>query len=71
MKTRLANSVDPDETAHGEPFHLGLHCFQKNIFVYNLKGLREIDTLSRETTVKSANLSPYYTVVQFIISDQL
>ena len=25
-KTILANSVDPDETAHNEPSHQDLHC---------------------------------------------
>ena len=28
-KNRMANSVDPDETAHYEPSHQDLHCLQK------------------------------------------
>ena len=29
---RLANSVDPDETAHYEPSHLDLHCLHWYLF---------------------------------------
>ena len=29
IQNRITNSVDPDETAHDEPSHLDLHCFQK------------------------------------------
>ena len=28
-KKRMANSVDPDETAHNGPSHLDLHCLQR------------------------------------------
>ena len=28
-KTRMANSVHPDETALSEPSHLDLHCLQR------------------------------------------
>ena len=28
----MANSVDPDETAHYEPSHLDLHCLQKYLY---------------------------------------
>ena len=27
----MANRVDPDEMAHYDPFHLDLHCLQKNL----------------------------------------
>ena len=37
---RIANSVDPDETAHNEPFHLEQHCLHKFLFCSaGLKGL--------------------------------
>ena len=29
IKTRMANSVDPDEMAHNEPSHLDLHSLQR------------------------------------------
>ena len=29
----MSNSVDPDETAHDEPSHLGLYCLQKPIII--------------------------------------
>ena len=29
----MSNSVDPDETAHFEPFHLDLRCVQKPIII--------------------------------------
>ena len=29
----MSNSVDPDETAHDEPFRLGLCCLQKPIII--------------------------------------
>ena len=29
---KLANSVDPDETAHYEPSHLDLHCLHKYLY---------------------------------------
>ena len=28
----MANSIDPDETAHYEPSHLDLHCLQRYWF---------------------------------------
>ena len=28
-QNRMANRVDPDETAHDEPSHQDLHCLQK------------------------------------------
>ena len=37
---RMANSVDPDETACNEPSHLNLHCLHRYLFWYvRLKGL--------------------------------
>ena len=39
-QNKVANNVDPDETAHYEPSHLDLHCLQNNIFwSAGLKGL--------------------------------
>ena len=32
IKNRMANSVDPDETAHFEPSHLDLHCLHRHLF---------------------------------------
>ena len=32
INNRMANSVDPDETAHYEPSHLGLHCLQRYLY---------------------------------------
>ena len=29
----MSNNTDPDETAHYEPSHLDLHCFQKPIVI--------------------------------------
>ena len=29
---KMANSEDPDETAHNEPSHQDLHCLQKHLF---------------------------------------
>ena len=28
-----ANSLDPDEISHFAPFHMGLHCSPKNLFL--------------------------------------
>ena len=39
---RIANSVDPDETARYEPSHLDLHCLQRYLYwSAGLKGLNE------------------------------
>ena len=39
----MANSVDPDETAHYEPSHLDLHCLQKYLSWSNgLTGLTQL-----------------------------
>ena len=32
VKTRLGNTVDPDEMVHYEPSHLDLHCLQNICF---------------------------------------
>ena len=34
MNTRVAHSVDPDETARHEPSHLDLHCLQRYLYVF-------------------------------------
>ena len=31
-KNRMANGVDPDEMAHYEPSHPGLHCWQRYLY---------------------------------------
>ena len=31
MNNYMANSEDPDETAHNEPSHQDLHCLQNNL----------------------------------------
>ena len=37
-QNRMANSVDPDEMAHYEPFHLDLHCSIR--YLYKSAGLK-------------------------------
>ena len=32
IKDRMSSSVDPDEMAHYEPSHQGLHCLQNHQF---------------------------------------
>ena len=40
IKNRMANSVDPEETAHCEPSHLDLYCLHRYLFgSTGLKGL--------------------------------
>ena len=39
-KNRMTSIVDPDETAHYEPCHLDIHCFQRRRFWS--AGLKEI-----------------------------
>ena len=40
---RMANIVDPDETARNEPSHLDLHCLHRNlIWSVRLKGLKNM-----------------------------
>ena len=34
IRSRQANSVDPDETARNEPSHLDLHCLQMYVSVF-------------------------------------
>ena len=47
MIKRIANSVDPDETAHYEPSHPDLHCLHKYLFwVIGPKGLSYIQNRS-------------------------
>ena len=44
---RLANSVDPDETAHNEPPHLDLHCLHRHLYPSTaLKGLEKMKTVN-------------------------
>ena len=46
IKYRIANSVDPDETARYEPSHLDLHCLHRHLFwSAGLKGLDNDKTL--------------------------
>ena len=40
INNRMANSVDPDETARNEPSHLDLHCLQK--YLYWSSGLKRL-----------------------------
>ena len=45
----MANSVDPDDTALYEPFHLDINCLPSYlIWPAGLKGLREMDKPSKE-----------------------
>ena len=34
IKTRMANSVNPDEMARSKPSHLDLHCLHRYLFWY-------------------------------------
>ena len=45
----MANSVDPDETAHYEPSHLDLHCLQK--YLYWSIGMKEVNIYLTYATV--------------------
>ena len=38
VKSRVENSVDPDEMAHHEPSHLGLHSLHGYLFWYEGSG---------------------------------
>ena len=40
IKNRMANSVDPDETAHEEPFYPDLYCLQRCLIGFI--GLKEL-----------------------------
>ena len=35
-QNRMANNVDPDETAHYEPSHQGLHCLHRYLVWFGL-----------------------------------
>ena len=35
-KAELANTVDPDETAHNEPSHLDLQCLSSSPLIFNM-----------------------------------
>ena len=40
IKSRMANSVDPDETAHYEPSHQDIHCLHRyRYWSVGMKGL--------------------------------
>ena len=46
INNRIANSVNPNETAHYEPTHLDLHCLQKvQIFVELERSVTVVKTL--------------------------
>ena len=53
IKTRLANSVDPDETAHYEPSHLDLHCLQRYARLTKLNNSRYVGR-NRKSLILSA-----------------
>ena len=40
LKNRMANSVDPDETARHEPFYLDLHCLQMCLSIYKAERVK-------------------------------
>ena len=49
----MSNSIDPDETAHYEPSHLGLCRLQKTIFIaYDSERVNRLDNSS--VTIVSA-----------------
>ena len=51
IKKRMANSVDPDETACSEPSYLDLHYSHKYLFwSAGLKGLTSIPFLNLDTS---------------------
>ena len=48
----MSNSIDPDETAHYEPFHLDLRCLQKPIIIaYGSERVKGNGYTFRETTL--------------------
>ena len=42
---KMANNVDPDETAHNEPSHLDRHCSQKYMYLLWSTGLEGFTSL--------------------------
>ena len=42
IKNRMANSVDPDETAHYELSHLALHCLHRYLYMYWSVGMKRL-----------------------------
>ena len=55
-QTIMANSIDPDETAHYDPSHQGLHSLHRYlVWPEGLKGLRgKLYTFRGENPVKNA-----------------
>ena len=46
----MANSVDPDETAHCEPSHVDLHCLQRYLcWSAGMKGIKHKAILQKKT----------------------
>ena len=58
----MTNSVDTDEMARNEPYHLDLHCLQRNLFwSTELKRLRSITSENFGVlTFADSNLVPLY-----------
>ena len=64
----MANSVDPDETAHYEPSHLDLHCLHRYLFwSAGLKGFSE-HTFAEAGAVTVALGSGTDSVVGYLVS---
>ena len=62
LHIRIANSVDPDETAHYEPSHLDLHCLQRyRVWFTTLEGLICLHTF----TLSLSTDSTFSTVILF------
>ena len=72
---RMANSVDPDETAHDEPSHLDIHCLQMIVFYSTwLKGWFSVCFPALQSpsqtgfTLKWTNLNPFRRDAKTILS---
>ena len=50
----MANSVDPDETAHNKPSHLDLQCLQWCMF--SSAGLKELKYFKMSSGIRSVNI---------------
>ena len=64
MNARLANSVDPDETARYEPSHLDLHCLQRRLYWPTwMEGLTFYNILGGR--LKQSHVKTIYTEVHY------
>ena len=63
IQYRIANSVDPDETARYEPSHLVLHCLQK--YMFRCAGFKELT----HSLLSAANVNvKYFSYLSFAVN---